>query len=28
LRTAQLRTRNKAGPTVWSSFVVRSNGMP
>ncbi len=28
LRIAQLRTRNKAGPTVWSSFVVRSNGMP
>jgi CHAT domain-containing protein/tetratricopeptide (TPR) repeat protein len=28
LRTAQLRTRSKAGPTVWSSFVVRSNGMP
>ena len=28
LRTAQLRTRSKAGPTVWSSFVVRSNGLP
>lgn len=28
LRVAQLRTRNNAGPTVWSSFVVRSNGMP
>jgi CHAT domain-containing protein len=28
LRIAQLRTRNKVGPTVWSSFVVRSNGMP
>jgi CHAT domain-containing protein len=28
LRIAQLRTRNKSGPTVWSSFVVRSNGMP
>jgi len=28
LRTAQLRTRNKTGPTVWSSFVVRSNGLP
>jgi CHAT domain-containing protein len=28
LRTAQLRTRSKAGPSVWSSFVVRSNGLP
>jgi len=28
LRTAQLRTRSKTGPTVWSSFVVRSNGLP
>jgi CHAT domain-containing protein len=28
LRTAQLRARNKSGPTVWASFVVRSNGLP
>ena len=25
LRTAQLRTRDTAGPTVWSSFVVRAS---
>ena len=28
LRTAQLRARSKSGPTVWASFVVRSNGLP
>ncbi len=28
LRTAQLRTRSKSGPTVWSSFVLRSSGLP
>ncbi len=28
LRAAQLRGRNKTGPTVWSSFVVRSNSLP
>jgi CHAT domain-containing protein/tetratricopeptide (TPR) repeat protein len=28
LRTAQLRTRGTAGSGVWSSFVVRANGLP
>jgi CHAT domain-containing protein len=28
LRTAQLRTRGSADSTVWSSFVVRANGLP
>jgi tetratricopeptide (TPR) repeat protein len=28
LRTAQLRTRGTAGSAVWSSFVVRANGLP
>ena len=28
LRIAQLRTRDSAGPAVWSSFVVRANGLP
>jgi CHAT domain-containing protein/tetratricopeptide (TPR) repeat protein len=28
LRAAQLRARGQRGPTVWSSFVVRSNGLP
>jgi CHAT domain-containing protein len=27
LRTAQLRTRDTAGPTVWSSFVVRASSL-
>jgi CHAT domain-containing protein len=27
LRTAQLRTRGTAGSAVWSSFVVRANGL-
>jgi CHAT domain-containing protein/tetratricopeptide (TPR) repeat protein len=28
LRIAQLRARGTSGPAVWSSFVVRANGMP
>jgi CHAT domain-containing protein len=28
LRTAQLRTRDTAGPSVWSSFVVRASSLP
>ena len=28
LRTAQLRTRAGANSSVWSSFVVRANGLP
>ena len=28
LRAAQMRARADRGPTVWSSFVVRSNGLP
>jgi CHAT domain-containing protein len=27
LRTAQLRTRGIAGPSVWASFVVRSGSL-